>query len=386
MRILIVLTYFKPYKSGLTIYAQRQAEALAALGHDVTVLTSQFDPDLPGTEIDMGVKIHRLPVAFRLSKGVIMPQMPFKAWKLIQQSDVVNCHLPQADAALVAALAKLQGKPVVSTYHCDIQMPTGVINALAGWGATIANHICARLSDAVVHNTRDFAEHSKFLSSYLDKLTVIHPPIVVDQVSSEEIDQFLKKYEIDPSRKIIGMVARLASEKGVEYLVAAMPNILQVFEDSQVVFVGNYQDVIGESAYKEKVMPMIRKLGDRWKFLGIISDIEKSAFYNICDVLVLPSINSTESFGMVQVEGMICGVSVVATDLPGVRRPVQSTGMGKIVPIKNSQALAKGIIEVLQSSAVVDEASVNSLKGNYSPESVARAYEALYENLLERDE
>jgi glycosyltransferase involved in cell wall biosynthesis len=386
MRILIVLTYFKPYKSGLTIYAQRQAEALAALGHDVTVLTSQFDPDLPGTEIDMGVKIHRLPVAFRLSKGVIMPQMPFKAWKLIQQSDVVNCHLPQADAALVAALAKLQGKPVVSTYHCDIQMPRGVINALAGWGATIANHICARLSDAVVHNTRDFAEHSKFLSSYLDKLTVIHPPIVVDQVSSEEIDQFLKKYEIDPSRKIIGMVARLASEKGVEYLVAAMPNILQVFEDSQVVFVGNYQDVIGESAYKEKVMPMIRKLGDRWKFLGIISDIEKSAFYNICDVLVLPSINSTESFGMVQVEGMICGVSVVATDLPGVRRPVQSTGMGKIVSIKNSQALAKGIIEVLQSSAVVDEASVNSLKGNYSPESVARAYEALYENLLERDE
>lgn len=386
MRILIVLTYFKPYKSGLTIYAQRQAEALAALGHDVTVLTSQFDPDLPGTEIDMGVKIHRLPVAFRLSKGVIMPQMPFKAWKLIQQSDVVNCHLPQADAALVAALAKLQGKPVVSTYHCDIQMPRGVINALAGWGATIANHICARLSDAVVHNTRDFAEHSKFLSSYLDKLTVIHTPIVVDQVSSEEIDQFLKKYEIDPSRKIIGMVARLASEKGVEYLVAAMPNILQVFEDSQVVFVGNYQDVIGESAYKEKVMPMIRKLGDRWKFLGIISDIEKSAFYNICDVLVLPSINSTESFGMVQVEGMICGVSVVATDLPGVRRPVQSTGMGKIVSIKNSQALAKGIIEVLQSSAVVDEASVNSLKGNYSPESVARAYEALYENLLERDE
>jgi len=386
MRILIVLTYFKPYKSGLTIYAQRQAEALAALGHDVTVLTSQFDPDLPGTEIDMGVKIHRLPVAFRLSKGVIMPQMPFKAWKLIQQSDVVNCHLPQADAALVAALAKLQGKPVVSTYHCDIQMPRGVINALAGWGATIANHICATLSDAVVHNTRDFAEHSKFLSSYLDKLTVIHPPIVVDQVSSEEIDQFLKKYEIDPSRKIIGMVARLASEKGVEYLVAAMPNILRVFEDSQVVFVGNYQDVIGESAYKEKVMPMIRKLGDRWKFLGIISDIEKSAFYKICNVLVLPSINSTESFGMVQVEGMICGVSVVATDLPGVRRPVQSTGMGKIVPIKNSQALAKGIIEVLQSSAVVDEASVNSLKGNYSPESVARAYEALYENLLERDE
>ena len=386
MRILIVLTYYKPYKSGLTIYAQRQAEALAALGHDVTVLTSQFDPCLAEQEIDMGVKIHRLPVAFRLSKGVIMPQMPSKAWKLIRQSDVVNCHLPQADAALIAALAKLQGKPVVSTYHCDIKMPGGVINALAGWGATLANHICARLSDAVVHNTLDFAEHSKFLSSYLDKLTIIRPPIVVDQVSQDEIDQFLRKYEIDPSRKIIGMVARLASEKGVEYLVRAMPEILQIFEDAQVVFVGNYQDVIGERAYKEKVMPMIQKLGDRWKFLGIISDIEKSAFYKICDVLVLPSINSTESFGMVQIEGMICGAPVVATNLPGVRQPVQSTGMGKIVPFEDSQALAEGIIQVLKSSEIVGQETITSLKEDFSPGSVARAYESLYRNLLEGDE
>ena len=382
MRILIILTYYKPYKSGLTIYAQRQAEALAELGHEVSVLTSQFDRNLPASEVDNGVKIHRLPVAFRLSKGVVMPQMPFKAWKLISQSDIVNCHLPQVDAAAAGLLAKLQRKPLVSTYHCDIEMPEGIINKLAGWGARLANYICARLSDAVVHNTRDFAEHSEFLSNFLDKLTVINPPIVVEEISSEEIDQFLKKYQIDPGKKIIGMVARLASEKGVEYLVEAMPKILKSFEDAQVVFVGNYQDVIGEGAYKEKIMPMIELLGDHWKFLGIVSETEKTAFYKICDVLVLPSINSTESFGMVQVEGMICGAPVVATDLPGVRQPVKSTGIGKIVRIKNSQALAEGIIQVLDSSYVVPEGTAISLKEEYSPKRVARSYESLYENLL----
>ena len=41
MKILIILTYFQPHKSGLTVYAVRQAHALAALGHEVTVLTSQ---------------------------------------------------------------------------------------------------------------------------------------------------------------------------------------------------------------------------------------------------------------------------------------------------------------------------------------------------------
>jgi glycosyltransferase involved in cell wall biosynthesis len=383
MRILIVLTYYKPYKSGLTIYAQRQAEALAKMGHDVSVLTSQFDPDLPKVEIEEGVTIHRLPVLFRLSKGVIMPQMPFKAWGLISQSDIVNCHLPQADAAVIAVLAKIQGKPVVSTYHCDIKMPKGIINKLAGWGANLANHVCARFSDAVVHNTRDFAENSEFLAKYIDKLIVINPPIVVDQVSSSEIDQFLQKYEIDPSRKIIGMVARLASEKGVEYLIEAVPKISQAYEGAQVVFVGNFLDVVGEGAYKERIMPMIHQLGDRWKFLGVVTENEKAAFYKICDVVVLPSINSTESFGMVQVEGMICGAPVVATDLPGVRQPVRSTGMGKIVPIKDSQALAEGIIQVLGSSDVVDQASITSLQEDYSPGTVARAYESLYANLLE---
>ena len=69
MRILIVLTYFQPYKSGLTVYAVRQARALAALGHQVTVLTSQYDPTLPLDEWEAGVHILRQPVALRLSKG-----------------------------------------------------------------------------------------------------------------------------------------------------------------------------------------------------------------------------------------------------------------------------------------------------------------------------
>lgn len=382
MRILIVLTYYNPYTSGLTIYAARQAQALAAMGHDVTVLTSQFDPDLPEYEDDQGVQIVRLPVAFRLSKGVIMPKILSTAWKLIGQSDIINLHLPQGDAALVAIFAKIRSKPLVSTYHCDIKMPGGLINTLAGWGAALSNHISVSLSDAVVQNTRDFAEHSKFLERYLKKLTVIQPPIVVDPVSEKEITQFVRTFEIDPSRKIIGMVARLASEKGVEYLVDALPEVLEGFDTAQVIFVGNYQNVIGEQAYKEKILPMIERLGDRWKFLGIISEAEKAAFYSLCDVLVLPSINSTESFGMVQVEGMTCGTPVVATDLPGVRQPVLSSGMGKIVPVKNPHALAEGIIAVLKSSNRLDDQKVNALKDHYSPKTVATEYEALYKKLM----
>ena len=69
MRILFALTYYRPHVSGLTIYVQRLAEALAARGHVVTVLTSHYDPGLPREEWIDGVRVVRAPVLFRISKG-----------------------------------------------------------------------------------------------------------------------------------------------------------------------------------------------------------------------------------------------------------------------------------------------------------------------------
>jgi glycosyltransferase involved in cell wall biosynthesis len=62
---------------------------------------------------------------------------------------------------------------------------------------------------------------------------------------------------------------------------------------------------------------------------------------------VVSSVNSTESFGLVQVEAMLCGCPVVASDLPGVRQPVQLTGMGIVVPPADPGAIATAIGEVL---------------------------------------
>jgi len=107
MKILIVLTYYRPHTSGLTIYAERLAKALVNRGHTVTVLTSQFDKSLPRNEILDGLKIVRVPVLFRLSKGVIMPAFGYLATKLVLEHDVIQLHLPQFDAAGVALRGKV---------------------------------------------------------------------------------------------------------------------------------------------------------------------------------------------------------------------------------------------------------------------------------------
>ncbi len=63
---------------------------------------------------------------------------------------------------------------------------------------------------------------------------------------------------------------------------------------------------------------------------------------------MLPSVNSTESFGLVQVEAMLCGTPVVASALPGVRQPVLVTGMGEVAPVADPVGLAAAIIRVLK--------------------------------------
>ncbi|HMO59448.1 MAG TPA: glycosyltransferase, partial [Roseiflexaceae bacterium] len=90
MRLLVALTYYRPYTSGLTIYAERLARELVQRGHHVTVLTSQYDPSLPQRELLNGVRIVRAPVLFRFNKGVIMPTIGWLASALALNHDAMH--------------------------------------------------------------------------------------------------------------------------------------------------------------------------------------------------------------------------------------------------------------------------------------------------------
>lgn len=384
MRVLITLTYYRPHYSGLTIYTERMARALAARGNQVTVITSRFDPKLPAHEVRDGVEIIRPWVLMRISKGVIMPLMLWHAWEQIRSADVVCLHVPQLDAAAIAVLARLMGKPVVLTYHCDLYLPKGFIHWLANQVSHVANHIAAKFANKVVTNTRDYAEHSSFLNHYLKKVEVIPPPSELAPFTGADVEAFREKFHID-RQKIVGMVARLATEKGVEYLVYAMPEVEKAIPNARALFVGQYQDVLGEEQYAEHLAPLIRDLGpDHWSFLGILSPVELAVFYHLCTVTVLPSINQTESFGMVQIESMSCGTPVIATDMPGVRQPVTTFGMGKIVPPRDAAALKEALIEVLQRPDAF-RGDGSAIARRFSPDTIAAEYERLFLKLVMKE-
>lgn len=381
MKILEVLTYYRPHVSGLTIYVERLCEALAAQGHEVTVLTSQFDDSLPLEETVRGVKIIRVPVAFRISKGVIMPTFGIKATRWARWADVMHLHLPQFDAPGLAIRGRALGRPVILTYHCDLQLPTGAFNRAVDTVVKTMNQIAGSLSNAVVTYTRDYGTNTPFLNQYLEKkLHIIPPPVSLAECSEEHAGAFRAKHLLQ-GRKVVGISARLATEKGVEVLLNALPGILEEHPDAVVLHAGPYQNVLGEEAYAERLAPLFDKFKNSYFRLGTLHGADLTAFYKNLDCLVICSLNSTESFGLVQIEAMKHGVPSVASNLPGVRQSVTMTGMGEVVPIGDHSELAQAVNRVLADKESYQR-DPNLIGDTFSPDQTAREYLKLFESLI----
>jgi len=203
-------------------------------------------------------------------------------------------------------------------------------------------------------------------------------------VNHEEVESFAQANNPQKKNPVIGMATRFASEKGVEILLAALPQIFKQHPDAMVLYAGQYLDVMGEEAYLRRLLPTIREYIARgqWKFLGTLHPAQMAAFYPNLNVLVVPSLNSTETFGLVQIEAMINGVPTVASDLPGVRQPPLMTGMGEVAAIGDADQLAKGILKIL--------ANPDDYRGNpkdvartFAPDTNAAAYERMYQDLMQ---
>ncbi len=384
MKILVSLTYYRPHTSGLTIYTERLVRALAARGHEVTILTSRYDRALPAEERRDGVRILRAPVLCKISKGVVMPTIGLIATRLAFRADVLLLHLPQFDAAGIALRGRLFGKPTVLTYHCDLRLPLGMFNGLARAAVQTMNNLAALFAHCVVTNTQDYADHSRFLSRFRRKLRVIPPPVAVSMASDEAIERFRSAHRPAGAFPVIGMVTRFAAEKGIEVLLRAFPDILRAHPGARMYFVGQHKGVIGEREYLERLRPEIDAYAAKgqWRFLGLLPPEELSAFYRSIDLLCVPSLNSTESFGLVQIEAMMHGTPVVVSDLPGMRQPVRMHGMGETFAAGDSGALAAAVCSLLSARRLAPPDG--ALEAAYGPDAVARRYEALFEELLAR--
>jgi glycosyltransferase involved in cell wall biosynthesis len=347
MKILISVSYYSPHLSGLTNSVKYLAELLAQNDYAVSVITTQHKKDLPLSETIQGVNVRRVPYFIRLHKGFIMPLFLFAAYREIKQVDQVLINLPQIEGVFVALLAKLLGKKVHCIYVCEVTLQNGLFSRLIEQLLRFSNRLSLFLSDTVITLTDDFAQHNQTLKALHTKIKNIYPVIkqpIINPKIKEILSQKITRLE---KRFVIGFLGRISSEKGIEYLLEAIPFLQKKLDEDFVIVLAGPRAAVGEEAYRHTIAQLMERYKNHIVQLGELQDDELGSFYSLLDAFVLPSINQTEAFGMVQVEAMLCGTPVVVSDLPGVRVPVQKTGMGEIIPLKNAQAIADALQKVL---------------------------------------
>ena len=366
MRLLFTISYYSPYVSGLTLYVKRLAESLVKRNYRLTIITMRHKKELSGEEEINGVQIFRAKPLISVSKGFLSIDFAVKARRLVRENDAVIINLPQFEGIVPAFWGKILGKKIVSVYHCEVVLPGGLINLTAEFFLNLSNFLTLLLSDRVVTYTEDFMKHSKLLPFFQRKILTVYPPLNRPKVDNRVKKLIRKKIGIKQGF-VIGVAARLSAEKGIEYLFEAIPLLIKKIQISKSKFqkkskfqnlktkdvtfkivIAGSMEPVGEEGYRKKIMRLVVKHREYIVFLGELKESEMGAFYSLLDVLVLPSVNSTEAFGMVQVEAMLTGIPVVVSNLPGVRVAVEKTGMGEIVPAANSEKLAEGICAVLE--------------------------------------
>lgn len=375
MRILHSLTYYTPHVSGLTLYVKRLAEEQVKKGHSVVVLTSQHERNLPSREVVNRVEVVRVPVFLRFNKGLIMPTYWLQALPLIFRSDLIHLHLPALENADLALLARFFRRRVICTYHCDLTLPPMFLRQFFEFTIDLHNFLTCLLSHQVVTYTQDFARNSRLLRFFPRKTQTVYPPVTLPL---SDKTQGLSLGQVQLSGPTLGMAARWAQDKGIEYLLNALPALIQEFPDLKITFAGE-TEALGESKYHQSLQPLVNKYRKHLIFLGQLTQAQMPAFYRSIDLLVVSSINSTESFGMVQVEAMLCGTPVVVTNLPGVRVPIQVTGMGEIAKAADSNDLAQKIIKVLKDKKAYQKPK-ELIQEIFSLEKTIQFYDDLYQS------
>jgi glycosyltransferase involved in cell wall biosynthesis len=314
----------------------------------------------------------------RLSRGQVMPSFPLTIRRLVREHDVVQVHSPMLETAIVGCLAHRAGRKMLLTHHGDLVMPAGLYNQIVQRTVGCMLDKGAEQADLISMYTQDYIDHSAFLRPHAHKVVPVLPPFSFPAPDVAAARAWRTELGLDDAQ-VIGFAGRWVEEKGFDYLLQAMPLVRERFPSAVFVYAGETR-VVYERFY-ERCLPLIEAQRDHIVELGLITDSQRMAnFYALCDVFTLPS--RTDCLASVQVEAMLSGTSVVATNIPGARQVVRMTGMGRLVEPHNPQALAQGLIAVLSDRDAYVK-PVEMIRTIFDVEASLEAYEALFRRLID---
>lgn len=366
LKILLVNALFHPFKGGVEKHLLELSKALVRNGVKVHVLTARLEGTKQYEEFD-GVKVHRIACTEMRLPGfypppvILAPDVYSKIAELDGREHFDLVHLQDRwfpDFSLSLAYAKNAGKPFVLTLHNA--RPVGIAPHYTLFGGAYDS----LLGKPVLENSDLIISVSKWAMGDIghygiprSKMVAIHNGISPSEYkpSEKRAERFRKKHAFLKGAKILLFVGRIIRQKGVEYLLDAMPSVLQRVPNARLV-------IVGRGNRLEEMRFRASKLGleGKVRFEGFLEEEELKDALCACDAFVLPSL--WEVLPISILEAMACGKPIVASNVGGNSELVGNGFNGFLVPKKSSRQLAEKIVRVLSDEKLARKLGENSRK------------------------
>jgi len=293
----------------------------------------------------------------------------FRDLLIDEHVDLIHAH--EFDANVQgAAVAAYLGIPLVATVHGKHYFWEKLRRRLAyRWVSHRATMV------AVSEDLKRFIVENVGIDS--TRITVLYNGVNVPPIPDlADIEACKREMNLPDSDRVIGVVGNLYPVKGHQYLIDAIPAVLETYPDTSFVFAGRGHL---ESDLKQQVSRL--GLDKRVHFLGLRQDIPR--ILALLDVFVLPSLS--EGLSMAILEAMMAGKPVIATRVGGNPEIVIDGETGFLVPPKESHALAESLITLLKDrhlAAEFGEQGKRRAQRQFSLQTMVNAYQSLYAECL----
>ena len=355
MKILLVSTFFPPWRGGVETYVFNLARNLQARGHEVSLICAS-PPVKAGTEYLDGIRIERLRVAGRVYGTPIVPELPLRLMQ--ERPDIVHAGFPSPYCAFFASVtSRLRGIPAVLTWHNDLPPVARTAHAIA----TVHDYAVLPLYlgnyKLIISTSRLYAETSRVLRAHSDRVVIIPHGVDTVRFNPHVRADELRRQVAAGNQKIIlfvGALTRWHIYKGLDVLLKAVALLRGESPDLKLLVVGG-----GELVSKYVQLTIDLGIQDLVFFAGNVSDDELPKYYAISDLLVLPSKDRSEGFGLVLLEANATGKPVIATKVGGIPSVIQDGYNGILVPPSDADALAAAIKHGLEDEDLLRQMGKN---------------------------
>jgi len=372
LKIGILSQAYHPAVGGVTEHVDQSAHALLARGHQVAVITAKFSEREYGPSRENGYPV------FRLGRNLAVPYngaennmtvglgLRGKLESLLKRErfDLLHVHCPVSPVLPLLALHAAK-QPVVGTFH-----------------STVMSDLAFRLFRRALQPSFRRIDRALAVSEAARACVLRHFPGPVDILpNGVDLVRFrpglprLKRFD-DGTPNLL-FVGRHDPRKGLPELIEACGALRREGVAFRLI-------VVGDGALRRRIEAMARgSLEGRVHFEGRVSNERLPRYYASADIFCSPA-RGGESFGIVLLEAMACGVPIVASDLEGYRTVVRPGMEGLLTPPRDPMALRDALRALIQDRALRATMSARGIETarRFAWPAIAARLEEIYGSVL----